>query len=174
MLFMFLSVLFVRVDVLLHLFISDIPHLLEIFEAEVEAELTEADIVDFKKKINTVFDATICRRLMAVGLLYQLHPVSFGFSMDNFFVTSRTGKYFCGLIQRCIEKKVDNPIIPRYYGFIVAHIGFLFPMIISSCTGCYQNWGGISCTSNFLSVLRKLRSIAKPTDRSSAAISGKI
>lgn len=105
MLFMFLSVLFVRVDVLLHLFISDIPHLLEIFEAEVEAELTEADIVDFKKKINTVFDATICRRLMAVGLLYQLHPVSFGFSMDNFFVTSRTGKYFCGLIQRCIEKK---------------------------------------------------------------------
>ena len=42
MLFMFLSVLFVRVDVLLHLFISDIPHLLEIFEAEVEAELTEA------------------------------------------------------------------------------------------------------------------------------------
>ena len=42
---------------------------------------------------------------MAVGLLYQLHPVSFGFSMDNFFVTSRTGKYFCGLIQRCIEKK---------------------------------------------------------------------
>lgn len=45
MLFMFLSVLFVRVDVLLHLFISDIPHLLEIFEAEVEAELTEAIFV---------------------------------------------------------------------------------------------------------------------------------
>ena len=52
MLFMFLSVLFVRVDVLLHLFIIDVPHLLEIFEAEVEAELTEADIVDFKKKLN--------------------------------------------------------------------------------------------------------------------------
>ena len=48
------------------------------------------------------------------------------------------------------------------------------PAVHSRDTGCYQNWGGISCTSNFLSVLRKLRSIAKPTDRSSAAISGKI
>lgn len=91
-------------DVLLHLFMSDIPHLIEIYEAEVAAGLTEADIVDFNKKINTEFNSTICRRLMAVGLLHQLHPMSFGFSMDNFFVTSETGRYFCGIIQRCFEE----------------------------------------------------------------------
>lgn len=90
-------------DVLLHLFISDIPHLLEIYNTEVTAGLTEADIIDFAKKIKTKFNATICRRLMAVGLLHQLHPMSFGFSMDNFFVTSETGKYFCDIIQRCTK-----------------------------------------------------------------------
>lgn len=91
-------------DVLLHLFLSDIPHLLEIYQAEIKAGLTEADLLDFNKKINTKFDAIICRRLMAVGLLHQLHPMSFGFSMDNYFVTSSTGKYFCDIIQRCIDE----------------------------------------------------------------------
>ena len=56
MLFMFLSVLFVRVDVLLHLFISDIPHLLEIFEAEVEAELTEAEILLCMQNAGNLFE----------------------------------------------------------------------------------------------------------------------
>lgn len=95
-------------DILLHLFLSDIPHLLEIYQAEVDANLTEADWLNLNKKINTKFDATICRRLMAVGLLHQLHPMSFGFSMDNYFVTSDTGKYFCSIIQRCISVESDE------------------------------------------------------------------
>lgn len=89
-------------DVLLHLFMSDIPHLLEIYQAEKEVGLTESDFDDFSEKIHTKFDATICRRLMASGLLHQLHPMSYGFSMDNYFVTSDTGKYFCEIIPRCI------------------------------------------------------------------------
>ena len=52
--------------------------------------------------------------------------------------------------------------------------GACSPAMDNSDTGCYQNWGGISCTSSFPSVSRKLRSFVKPTDRSSAAISGKI
>lgn len=88
-------------DVLFHLFLSDVPHLLEIYQAEKDAGLTKADLTHFSDKITTKFNPTICRRLMAVGLLHQLHPMSFGFTMDNHFVTSDTGKYFCEIIQRC-------------------------------------------------------------------------
>ena len=36
------------------------------------------------------------------------------------------------------------------------------PAMDSSATGCYQNWGGLICTSSFPSVTRKLKSIEKP------------
>ena len=89
-------------DVLLHLFLSDIPHLLEIYQTEKEVGLTQADWLKFSEKIQTKFNTTTCRRLMVVGLLHQLHPMSFGFSLDDYFVTSDTGKYLCDVIQRCI------------------------------------------------------------------------
>ena len=50
----------------------------------------------------------------------------------------------------------------------------LSPSMDESPTGCHQNWEGISCTSNFPSVSRKRRSIDVPTDRFSAATSGRI
>ena len=36
------------------------------------------------------------------------------------------------------------------------------PSMDSSPTGCYQNWGGLICTSSFPSDTRKLKSIEKP------------
>ena len=90
-------------DVLLHLFLCDVPHLLEIYRAEVDAALDYDDIVDFHTKIKTEFKAIECKRLMAIGLLHQLHPMSFGFSLDNYFITSDTGRYFCDVISRLKE-----------------------------------------------------------------------
>lgn len=88
-------------DILLQLFLSDLPHLLEIHQNELRVGLTKADLSDFDKKVTTKFDETSCRRLMAVGLLYQLHPMSFAFSLDNYFITSDMGRYFCEVVRRC-------------------------------------------------------------------------
>lgn len=52
--------------------------------------------------------------------------------------------------------------------------GEISPSVDNSDTGRDQNWGGISCTSSFPSVSRKQRGIGTPTDRSSAAVSGRI
>lgn len=95
-------------DILVHLFMSDIPHLLEIRKAEIESDFTEVDWEKFDEKIKTKFNSSICRRLMSVGLLHQLHPMSFGFSLDDFFITSDSGKYLCEIIQRAMNTEKAN------------------------------------------------------------------
>lgn len=86
-------------DITHHLFLSDIPHLIEIYDAEKSANLTD-DYSDFHRKICTKFDIVKCRRLMSNGLLIQLHPMSFAFSQDNHFIVSNSGKYYCEILSR--------------------------------------------------------------------------
>ena len=91
------------IDILVQLFMSDVPHLLEIYRAEEKAGFTQADWEKFDDKIKTKFNISICRRLMAVGLLHQLHPMSFGFSLDDYFIMSDSGKYMCAIILRTMN-----------------------------------------------------------------------
>lgn len=91
-------------DILDRLFLSDIPHLIEICTVETEAGVSINDTSFFQGKCTLKFDSIRCGRLASVGLLHQLHPMSFGFSIDNYYLISETGKYMCEVISRTFHK----------------------------------------------------------------------
>ena len=87
---------------------ADIQHLSDICNAETTAGVSLGNLSFFQKKPPFGFDAVRCGRLSSLGLLHQLHPMSFGFTTDNHYLISDRGKYLCRiienyncLIQRC-------------------------------------------------------------------------
>ncbi|MBR3954793.1 MAG: hypothetical protein IKJ63_04910 [Clostridia bacterium] len=92
-------------DIVDQLFIQDIPHLLEIYDAQkATATLLDGkDFLDCDTGKNFSFQSIRCRRLQSIGLLIQHHPMSFGFSSDDHFTLSEYGIYFCEIIHR-----IDN------------------------------------------------------------------
>lgn len=95
-------------DVLDRLFLSDVPHLLEICLIQTEAGVSLKDLSYFQTKPLYPFDSIRCRRLAAIGLLHQLHPMSFGLSLDNKYLITSSGKYICELINRSKNKNDKN------------------------------------------------------------------
>ena len=95
-------------DILDRIFLGDIQHLIDICNAETAAGVSLGNLSFFQKKPPFGFDAVRCVRLSSLGLLHQLHPMSFGFTTDNHYLISDRGKYLCRiienyncLIQRC-------------------------------------------------------------------------
>ncbi|MBQ3519459.1 MAG: hypothetical protein IJA31_09085 [Clostridia bacterium] len=92
-------------DIVDQLFIQDIPHLLEIYDAQKATAtlLNGKDFLDSDTGKNFSFQSIRCSRLKSIGLLKQYHPMSFGFSSDDHFALSKHGIYFCEIIHR-----IDN------------------------------------------------------------------
>ena len=85
-------------DVIDRIFLGDLPHLIDIYKDQAEAGVSLADLSYFQRKPGFPFEGIRCRRLSSLGLLHQLHPMSFGFSIDNHYLVTDTGKYICKLI----------------------------------------------------------------------------
>ena len=85
-------------DILDRIFLCDLPHLMDIYKAQTEAGVSLSDLSYFQRKPGFPFQSIRCGRLVSLGLLHQLHPMSFGFSIDNHYLITETGKYFCKLI----------------------------------------------------------------------------
>jgi len=85
-------------DVIDRIFLGDLPHLMDIYRDQTKAGVSLTDLSYFQRKPGFSFEGIRCRRLSSLGLLHQLHPMSFGFSIDNHYLVTDTGKYICRLI----------------------------------------------------------------------------
>ena len=92
-----------HLDILDRLFLQDLSHLSDINFAESKLDPQKDDVV-----AEIQFNLTRCSRMTALGLLYQLHPFSYGFSKDNYFRVSETGKYWCDIFGRFQNKLIDK------------------------------------------------------------------
>lgn len=92
-----------HLDILDRMFVQDLPHLLDINFAEMKIDPQKDNVV-----AEIQFDLTRCSRMTALGLLYQLHPFSYGFSKDNYFRVSETGKYWCDIFCRFQNNLIDK------------------------------------------------------------------
>lgn len=92
-------------DIVDQLFIQDIPHLLEIYDAQKATETLDngKDFLNSEDGKKFAFESIRCSRLKSIGLLKQYHPMSYGFTLDDHFTLSKYGIYFCEIIHR-----IDN------------------------------------------------------------------
>lgn len=95
-------------DILDRIFLGDIQHLIDIYYTETAAGVTLNDLSFFKEQPSFEFNSIRCERLSSLGLLHQLHPMSFGFSIDNHYLISESGKYICKAILKLYGRNVEE------------------------------------------------------------------
>lgn len=100
-------------DILDRIFLGDIKHLIDIYDIETAAGVTLSNLSFFQQKPSFEFDSIRCGRLSSVGLLHQLHPMSFGFSIDNYYLISDSGKYICQKLLKLYGRNADESRLYR-------------------------------------------------------------
>lgn len=67
-------------DIIDQLLLSDIPHLLDLFDYQAENNITEATLLESKDKFDFTFNLPRCNRLSSLELLLRVRSFSFGMS----------------------------------------------------------------------------------------------
>lgn len=92
-------------DVLDMLIVGDIPLLMEIYEAQSNIIDLDTELQEKIKDVKTRFEHTKCGRLNAAGLVCPVSMgLSFGTFIDNNFVITDLGRYFCNVVKRLPNK----------------------------------------------------------------------
>lgn len=91
-------------DIIDQLLLSDIPHLLDLFDYQAEHNITEATLLESKDKFDFAFNLPRCNRLSSLGLLLRVRGFSFGMSARESFILSDSGKYIARLVRNLSEK----------------------------------------------------------------------
>lgn len=89
-------------DIIDQLLLSDIPHLLDLFDYQAEHNITEATLLESKDKFDFASNLPRCNRLSSLGLL-RVRGFSFGMSARESFILSDSGKYIARLVRNLSE-----------------------------------------------------------------------
>lgn len=90
-------------DIIDQLLLSDIPHLLDLFDYQAEHNITEATLLESKDKFDFAFNLPRCNRFSSLGLLLRVRGFSFGMSARESFILSDSGKYIARLVRNLSE-----------------------------------------------------------------------
>lgn len=90
-------------DIIDQLLLSDIPHLLDLFDYQEEHNITEKTLLENRAMFNFTFNLPRCNRLSGLGLLLRVREFSFAVSAKESFILSDTGTYIAKLVRSLPE-----------------------------------------------------------------------
>lgn len=90
-------------DIIDQLLLSDIPHLLDLFDYQTEHNITEESLLENREKFVFEFNLPRCNRLSGLGLMLRVQGASFGLSTRGRFILSSSGEYIAKLVRNLSE-----------------------------------------------------------------------